>query len=129
MAGSRAEREPGRDERADAAGSAAAPSPRADDAIVDDGAPASGHGAADAAAPDASDSGDFARQFAAAAEKSGFGPLARDERLTGRDLLGAVGGIRGILEALLPGLVFLVVYSVLTSFVGWETQATLVSRL
>ena len=128
MSGSPAERDHGRDERADAAGSVAAPSSHADDAIVD-GAPATGDGAADAATPPASDSGDLARQFAAAAEKSGLGALARDERLTGRDLLGAVGGIRGILEALLPGLVFLVVYSVLTSFSGWETQAALVPSL
>ncbi|HEY5904896.1 MAG TPA: hypothetical protein VIX39_03720, partial [Actinomycetota bacterium] len=106
MSGSRAEREPGRDERADAAGPVSAPSSHSDDAIVADGAPATG-GEADAATTPASDSGDLARQFAAAAEKSGLGALARDERLTGRDLLGAVGGVRGILEALLPGLVFL----------------------
>ena len=84
---------------------------------------------ADAAASANGDAGEFARQFAAAAEKSGLGALARDERLTGRDLLGAVGGVRGILEALLPGLVFLVVYSSLTSFSGWEAQAALVPAL
>ena len=84
---------------------------------------------ADAAASANPDAGEFARQFAAAAEKSGLGALARDERLTGRDLLGAVGGVRGILEALLPGLVFLVVYSSLTSFAGWEAQAALVPAL
>jgi ABC-type glycerol-3-phosphate transport system permease component len=84
---------------------------------------------ADAAASENPDAGEFARQFAAAAEKSGLGALARDERLTGRDLLSAVGGIRGILEALLPGLVFLVVYSSLTSFAGWEPQAALVPAL
>ncbi|MFD4420139.1 DUF3159 domain-containing protein [Agromyces sp. NPDC058484] len=84
---------------------------------------------ADAAASPNPDAGEFARQFAAAAEKSGLGALARDERLSGRDLLGAVGGVRGILEALLPGLVFLVTYSVLTSFAGWETQAALVPSL
>jgi ABC-type glycerol-3-phosphate transport system permease component len=84
---------------------------------------------ADAAASANGDAGEFARQFAAAAEKSGLGALARDERLTGRDLLGAVGGVRGILEALLPGLVFLVVYSSLTSFADWEAQAALVPAL
>lgn len=84
---------------------------------------------ADAAASAGPESGEFARQFAAAAEKSGLGAIARDERLTGRDLLGAVGGVRGILEALLPGLVFLVAYSVLTSFAEWETQAALVPAL
>ena len=122
-----AERRPVRDERADAAGPAASPStgaaePRATGAPGDTGA-------ADAATDATPDSGEFARQFAAAAEKSGLGALARDERLTGRDLLGAVGGVRGILEALLPGLVFLVVYSVLTSFSGWDPQAALVPSL
>jgi hypothetical protein len=84
---------------------------------------------ADAAASTNPEAAEFARQFAAAAEKSGLGAIARDERLTGRDLLGAVGGVRGILEALLPGLVFLVAYSVLTSFAGWETQDALVPAL
>jgi len=122
-----AERRPVRDERADAAGPAASPSagavePRPTGASAD-------AGAADAATDATPDAGEFARQFAAAAEKSGLGALARDERLTGRDLLGAVGGVRGILEALLPGLVFLVVYTVLTSFSGWNPQAALVPSL
>lgn len=72
---------------------------------------------------------EFGRQLAAAAERSGLGALARDERLSARDLLGAIGGVRGILEALLPGLVFLVVYSSLTSFAHVETQAALVPAL
>lgn len=84
---------------------------------------------ADAAASAEPDAGEFARQFAAAAEKSGLGALARDEKLSGRDLLGAVGGVRGILEALLPGLVFLVAYSALTSFGGWATQSALMPAL
>jgi hypothetical protein len=83
----------------------------------------------DAATSETPESGEFARQFAAAAEKSGLGALARDDRLNGRDLLGAVGGVRGILEALLPGLVFLVTYSVLTSFAGWETESALIPSL
>lgn len=83
----------------------------------------------DAPGPETPESGEFARQFAAAAEKSGLGALARDERLSGRDLLGAVGGVRGILEALLPGLVFLVTYSVLTSFAGWATESALIPSL
>ena len=127
MTESDAERRPVRDERADATGPADSASSdaveaRATGASADAGAP-------DAAADATPDSGEFARQFAAAAEKSGLGALARDERLTGRDLLGAVGGIRGILEALLPGLVFLVAYSVLTSFSGWDPQAALVPSL
>lgn len=75
------------------------------------------------------DAGEFGRQFAAAAEKSGIGALAREEKLNAHDLLTAVGGVRGILEALLPGLVFLVTYSVLTSIVGWDPQAALVPAL
>lgn len=72
---------------------------------------------------------EFSRQFAAAAGRSGLGGLAGEEKLTGRDVLAAVGGVRGILEALLPGLVFLVVYSVLTSFAGEDAQAALVPAL
>jgi hypothetical protein len=119
-----AERRPVRDDRADAADAVPAPS----DEVGARGA-SGDTGAADAAAGASPDSAEFARQFAAAAERSGLGALARDERLTGRDLLGAVGGVRGILEALLPGLVFLVTYSVLTSFAGWDAQAALVPSL
>jgi hypothetical protein len=118
-----AERRPVRDDRAD---DAAPPASTSADRVVGASPDA---GAADAAAGASPDSAEFARQFAAAAEKSGLGALARDERLTGRDLLGAVGGVRGILEALLPGLVFLVTYSVLTSFSGWDPQAALVPSL
>ncbi|GAA1754324.1 DUF3159 domain-containing protein [Agromyces humatus] len=84
---------------------------------------------ADASAPSSPETSEFGRQFAAAAEKSGLGALARDEKLSGRDLLVAVGGVRGILEALLPGLVFLVVYSSLTSFGGQDPQAALFPAL
>ncbi|MFE6966483.1 DUF3159 domain-containing protein [Agromyces sp. NPDC057679] len=83
----------------------------------------------DAPEDSGADAAEFGRQLAAAAEKSGLGALARDEQLSGRDLLGAVGGVRGILEALLPGLVFLVVYSSLTSFAGYDAQAALVPAL
>lgn len=72
---------------------------------------------------------EFARQFAAAAGRSGLGGLAGDDQLTGRDVLAAVGGVRGILEALLPGFVFLVVYSVLTSFAGQDAQEALIPAL
>ena len=83
----------------------------------------------DAAASSSPDASEFGRQFAAAAEKSGLGALARDEKLSGHDLLIAVGGVRGILEALLPGLVFLVVYSSLTAFGGQDPQAALIPAL
>ncbi|MCD2442347.1 DUF3159 domain-containing protein [Agromyces sp. SYSU K20354] len=95
------------------------------------GSPGSEHDdeRADASAPSSPEASEFGRQFAAAAEKSGLGALARDEKLSGRDLLVAVGGVRGILEALLPGLVFLVVYSSLTSFGGQDPQAALFPAL
>ncbi|WP_353810085.1 DUF3159 domain-containing protein [Agromyces sp. SYSU T00194] len=50
--------------------------------------------------------------LAQAAERSGLGGFARDEALTARELLGALGGVRGLAEAILPGLVFLAVYAV-----------------
>ena len=84
---------------------------------------------ADASASASPEATEFSRQFAAAAEKSGLGALARDEKLSGRDLLVAVGGVRGILEALLPGLLFLVVYSSLTSFGGQDPQTALIPAL
>jgi hypothetical protein len=69
-------------------------------------------------------SAEFARQFAAAAEKSGLGRIARDETLTPADLVGALGGIRGLAEAILPGLVFLVVFT-FTRELGWALGASL----
>ncbi|BDZ56268.1 DUF3159 domain-containing protein [Agromyces marinus] len=69
--------------------------------------PAAGTEAGDEPEADAA-AGEFGRQMAAAAEKSGLGRIARDETLTPSDLIGALGGIRGLAEAILPGLVFLV---------------------
>lgn len=130
MQGSDAEREAGRDERADAAAPARDATNAASDARATDAAATGAVAPDEAAAADARpETGEFARQFAAAAEKSGLGAIARDEKLNARDLLTAVGGVRGILEALLPGLVFLVTYSVLTSLAGWDTQAALVPSL
>lgn len=68
--------------------------------------------------------GEFGRQVAAAAERSGLGRIARDETLTPADLVGALGGIRGLAEAILPGLVFLVVYT-FTRELGWALAASL----
>lgn len=94
------------------------------------GAEAASDPATDAASDDRAElAGEFGRQFKAAAERSGLGALARDEKLSARDLVGAIGGVRGILEALLPGLVFLVTYSSLTSFAHLDTQAALVPAL
>jgi hypothetical protein len=48
--------------------------------------------------------------FGAAIRKSGFGQVAPGEVPTAGSLLKAVGGVRGLIESLLPGLGFLAVY-------------------
>lgn len=48
----------------------------------------------------------------AAARRSAVGRVAPGERPTGRALLDAVGGIRGLVESILPGLLFLIVFTV-----------------
>lgn len=50
--------------------------------------------------------------LADAARKSGLDSLANADRPNGHVLLEAMGGIRGIVEAVVPGLLFLVVYTV-----------------
>ena len=67
---------------------------------------------------------ELGRQLAAAAERSGLGSLARDESLSGRDLLAALGGIRGLAEAIVPGVVFLLVYTFSRELV-WALVASL----
>ncbi|RNE66599.1 DUF3159 domain-containing protein [Cryobacterium tepidiphilum] len=49
--------------------------------------------------------------LAQAARRAGFGAATDTEPITGHVLLGAMGGIRGIVEAVLPGLVFVVLYT------------------
>ena len=49
--------------------------------------------------------------LADAARKSGLNALAQADRPNGHVLLEAMGGIRGIIEAVVPGLLFLVVYT------------------
>ncbi|MFF1573746.1 DUF3159 domain-containing protein [Leifsonia sp. NPDC058292] len=49
--------------------------------------------------------------LARAAQKSGLGQLADSETPTGTALLGALGGVRGLAETILPGLVFLVLFT------------------
>lgn len=66
---------------------------------------------ADAPSPEPNGANEFGRQLAAAAERSGLGGIVREESLTARDVLGVLGGVRGLAEAILPGLVFLVVYT------------------
>lgn len=50
--------------------------------------------------------------FAAAARRSGFGLVAPGERPTAHALWAAVGGVRGLVEALLPGFLFLLVFTI-----------------
>lgn len=50
--------------------------------------------------------------FAAAARKSGVGKVEPGEAPTGSALLAAMGGVRGLVESILPGLTFLVVFAV-----------------
>jgi len=50
--------------------------------------------------------------MAAAARRAGFSPAADGDPISGHALLAAMGGIRGLVEAVLPGLVFLVTYTI-----------------
>jgi hypothetical protein len=59
--------------------------------------------------------------LAAAAQNSGFGKVTPGETPTAGALLGAMGGVRGIVESLLPGFLFVIVYAI--------TQETLPSVL
>jgi hypothetical protein len=54
----------------------------------------------------------FREAFAAAAQKSRLSGVKPGEAPSGAVLLGAVGGIRGLIEAILPGLGFLVLYTI-----------------
>jgi hypothetical protein len=54
----------------------------------------------------------FREAFAAAAQKSRLSGVKPGEAPSGAALLGAVGGIRGLIEAILPGLGFLVLYTI-----------------
>jgi hypothetical protein len=52
----------------------------------------------------------FSEAFAEAAKKSGLGQLKPGETPSGTALLGAIGGVRGIVESVVPGIGFLVIY-------------------
>ncbi|MBG6238150.1 hypothetical protein IWX78_001105 [Mycetocola sp. CAN_C7] len=54
----------------------------------------------------------LAAAIGGAAQKSGLGALANADKPNGKVLLEAMGGIRGIVEATVPGLLFLLVYTV-----------------
>jgi hypothetical protein len=54
----------------------------------------------------------FRESFADAVRKSGFGQVAPGEVPTAKSLLKAVGGVRGLIESILPGLGFLIIFSI-----------------
>ncbi|MBX3078140.1 MAG: DUF3159 domain-containing protein [Cryobacterium sp.] len=54
----------------------------------------------------------FREALRSAVSKAGIGQVAPGEVPTGSSLLRAVGGVRGLVEAILPGLGFLVVYAI-----------------
>lgn len=68
--------------------------------------PAPGQQADEPAAPG------FADAVAAAARKSGLGQVAPGQTPTAGALLSAIGGVRGLVESILPGLLFLVVFTI-----------------
>lgn len=74
-----------------------------DDASVTDDAPA-----ASASAPGEA----IGASMAQAAERAGLGQAARGETMTASALLTAMGGVRGVLEAIVPGLLFLVAFTI-----------------
>ncbi|RWZ61435.1 DUF3159 domain-containing protein [Labedella populi] len=68
--------------------------------------------------PAASPSDDDARKrLQDAARASGIGRLSESESLDGRAVLSAIGGVRGVVEAMLPGLLFLVAFTLTTDLV------------
>jgi hypothetical protein len=54
----------------------------------------------------------FSEAFAAAARRSGIGQVTPGETPTASSLLKAIGGVRGLVESILPGLGFLVIYTI-----------------
>ena len=59
----------------------------------------------------------FRDVFADAMRKTGLGQVAPGEVPTAASLLRAVGGVRGLIESILPGLGFLVIYTLTKSLV------------
>lgn len=53
----------------------------------------------------------FHEAFAAAARNAGIGQVKPGETPTGASLLKAIGGVRGLIESILPGLGFLILYT------------------
>ncbi|CAQ01752.1 MAG: DUF3159 domain-containing protein [Clavibacter sp.] len=80
--------------------------PPADEAAATDGIPG------EPASVSASAPGEaLGASMAQAAERAGLGQAARGETMTAAALLTAMGGVRGVLEAIVPGLLFLVAFT------------------
>ncbi|PRY70327.1 uncharacterized protein DUF3159 [Glaciihabitans tibetensis] len=54
----------------------------------------------------------FSESLSAAARQSGLGQLAPGEAPTAGALLGALGGVRGLIESVLPGFAFLLLFTI-----------------
>lgn len=75
---------------------------------LDSGEPDSADGSADGPADDPS----LSDAFAAAARKAGLGAVTPGETPSSAALLTAMGGIRGLIESIMPGLAFLIVFTI-----------------
>ncbi|MGA1837003.1 DUF3159 domain-containing protein [Herbiconiux sp. 11R-BC] len=69
----------------------------------------------------------FSEAFAEAARRSGFGQVTPGEDPTGQSLLRAIGGVRGLIESILPGLAFLVLFTFTKNLVLSVTAPVAVS--
>lgn len=65
----------------------------------------------DKTAPAGDDTPDLRESLAEVARKSGLGKVAPGETPSGSALLAAMGGVRGLVESIIPGLAFLVIYT------------------
>jgi hypothetical protein len=68
---------------------------------------------------------DFREAMAQAMRRSGLGRVAPDQAPSAATLLAAMGGVRGIVESILPGLLFLVTYTI-TRNLWWSVAAPVV---
>lgn len=76
--------------------------------------------------PDDSEANPLASSIARAASQSGLGALSGSDAPTGKALLAAMGGVRGLCETILPGLLFLIPFTILTSIQQpWAQQAAM----
>ncbi|PJJ55340.1 DUF3159 domain-containing protein [Compostimonas suwonensis] len=90
------------------------PAPDADDAQA---APDASAAPGAPVTPDAPATATFAQSMAEAARRAGFAEAVDGKATDGRTLLRAIGGVRGILEAVLPGLLFVVIYTITQNLV------------